>query len=728
MTHENTINRISLKDSGVSEFVHDMFPVMDAADLEGKTVSLDTVVANAYTLYVEEAHVPDRTFELIVDTLDYMATPTPEGGKILGLSETMQFLESVYYMIRDGDISYLTQPRGLKVDRIVDIEEFVLSARYMNQRRYVRPPILRSLIEAFSNPAYTEFVLGGSIGWGKNYWADMAMAYVLYQLSCYHCPQIEYGLAPGTAIVFVIQSKTYALAKKVAFNQFGGKLRESPYFMKYYPFDPKATSELRFRNDVFVRPISSADTAALGMTVFGAMLDELNFMSRIQKSQRADGREYDQAERLYNTVQRRIKTRFHTFGKVPGKLILISSANQPDDFIEQKEREREAQLAERGVTDIYTVRMAHWEAYPPHKLSKQTFLVDIGDELRAPRLLSSMEEAIDSSTVLKVPMDYRKEFERDLEAAIRDIAGRPVSSSGTYFRQRDKLMAAITEHERIYNQKQLFTVPTVCLTEYRYHLDKLINEEFITMLPNNQSVFALHIDAAVSADGDHCGIGVSMLGGYKWVERTTNWDPFLKRYVKTEPAEYPILVVGGVLEVVPPQGDEIDLELVLEFVRLVVSRIRVKYVTADQYQSAQLLQGMRKQVNVFGETIKTGVISVDKDITAYAQFKQAMRDLRLYLPRHETLLREAMEVEFNIKKFKVDHPTGGSKDVLDAVVGSCFVAAIPEQKQQFKRLGEKRRAEQATKRRLLRATMRQPAVEQPVERPVSIVRNRRWYL
>ena len=94
-----------------------------------------------------------------------------------------------------------------------------------------------------------------AIGVGKTYMADMAMAYMLYRLSCYHNPQLEYDLAPGSSIVFIQQSITQNLAKKVVFDQFSGRLKNSPYFMKHFHFDPKVKSELRFPKNIYVLPV-----------------------------------------------------------------------------------------------------------------------------------------------------------------------------------------------------------------------------------------------------------------------------------------------------------------------------------------------------------------------------------------------------------------------------------------------------------------------------------------
>ena len=60
----------------------------------------------------------------------------------------------------------------------------------------------------------------------------------------------------------------------------------------------------------------------------------MNFMSRSTTSKKIlPGKtEFNQALQLYNSVQRRLKSRFMFFGKVLGKVVLISSARFPGDF------------------------------------------------------------------------------------------------------------------------------------------------------------------------------------------------------------------------------------------------------------------------------------------------------------------------------------------------------------------------------------------------------------
>ena len=150
---------------------------------------------------------------------------------------------------------FLTQERGL-LRPIVDVETFVTSSDYLNQAKAIRPAILSELKRLFATDQYREAVLTGGIGIGKNYMADLIMAYMIYRLSCYRNPQVEFGLVPGSNIVFIAQSANATLAKKVVFSNIAGKIRESPYFREHFPPSKGIKTELVFPNNITVTPIS----------------------------------------------------------------------------------------------------------------------------------------------------------------------------------------------------------------------------------------------------------------------------------------------------------------------------------------------------------------------------------------------------------------------------------------------------------------------------------------
>jgi len=561
--------------------------------------------------------------------------------------------------------------------KIVDVEEFARSAQYLGLGGAVWPGVMDDLWQIFHgehSDEIIEVVLGGGIGCGKTHSAQIGLAYQTYLLSTYHCPQLEFGLAPGTPIDLVIQSVDLSKARKVGFEALRTWMTKSPYFAKNFPPVEGLVNVLRMPNSITILPVSSSDTAALGMNVWGGLVDEISFMQRTANSSRArftGEAEYDQAVKIYTTIIRRMQSRFNKCGRVPGKLFLAASANYPGDFVDRKVKEAASDIAAgRRYTTFVTIRR-EWEVKPRGAFSEEMFLVEVGDEVRQSRIIQSMEDAVDPDAVIPVPVDFQDSFEKDLEAAIRDICGVAVAGTNTFIKQREKLAACFQKHVEYYDGRQLFAPDSVELSKYDGRVGDLLNEEFLEELRQSGHQFVAHVDLALRRDS--CGIAVSHVPGYQFVGKTTNWDQTEKRYVEVAAGEQPVFVVDGVLEVVPPLVDEIDLTLVGDLLTALATRLNLVGVTADSFESTALLQRMRKTVNAFGKKIKAAVVSVDAELTGYATVRQAIRDDRLLMPRIEKLHRELRELQIDPKKAKVDHPPTGSKDLADAVAGTLHV-------------------------------------------------------
>ena len=160
--------------------------------------------------------------------------------------------------------------------------------------------------------------------------------------------------------------------------------------------------------------------------------------------------EYDQAERLYRTLIRRMKSRFMQKGKVPGKLLLVSSTNYPGDFTGRKIEE-----AEKDKT-IFVMNYSQWEALPEDRFTGEKFLVEVGNDVKQSRVLKSREEAVDDEDVIDVPIEYKAEFERDIDGALRDLAGVSSSTKHPFISCRELIVSAYKEFTKVSGSRQLF--------------------------------------------------------------------------------------------------------------------------------------------------------------------------------------------------------------------------------------------------------------------------------
>jgi hypothetical protein len=604
----------------------------------------------------------------------------PTTGKAyFRLEEVTTFFDNWLRSFVFNDPAYLFQTRGLRRD-IVSIEEFVCSPEFMNQEKSIRYPILQCLNKAFSSPQYIEIVLGGAIGIGKNYMAEMAFAYILYQISCYENPQVELGLAPGSGIYFTMQSVTHSLAKKVIFASFKSRIADSPYFTKEFPFDKSFTNELKFPNGIWVVPISGSDTSALGLNIFTAIIDEINFLvkSKASKFARLRGEdEYDKANELYRQILRRMKSRFmQAGGGIPGKLFLVSSANYPGDFVDEKREE-----SKHDPTILY-LGMAQWEAFrlksgilDPRRYSGKLFTIDVGDERTTPRILKEGELVGDPSRLLSVPVEHKSEFEKDIDAALRDIAGVPRARRHRFFQQRESIVYAERMFTQLAGGQQLFVDNKVNLEDYQDpDLPELIDRDYIKrMIKGWKDIgftrppeFAVHLDAGLTSDS--FGIAIARVMGLSSRYQLKTYVLKTDDYKEVRGAKAPIIFVDGLLQVVPPRVGEISLEMIQALLFTAMNMgVPIRYVSMDSFASKQILQTMGKH-----RDIVTKMISVDKTIEPYMTLKLGVIQRRIVFPEHATLRRELDELELDRKLGKVNHPDNGSKDIADALCGVVF--------------------------------------------------------
>ena len=623
----------------------------------------------------------------LMDLQSSVLSRTYKGVRYYPKDESVYFVENWIQAYLNNDASYLLAPRGL-TRKIVDVEEFACSSEYLGLGGSIRYRILQELKRLNSGQGYIEVVLGGGIGIGKNFFADIAILYDIYKLSCLKSPQLEYGLAPGSSIVFVLQSINETLARKVVFRSIRTKVLSSPYFKRYFPPDPKIKTELIFPNNISVAPITASDTSALGTNVFGGYLDEINYHPKRLRSQltvlRGDS-EYDKATILYQTMRRRMKSRFMMRGSIPGRIYLVASANYPQDFISRKIEE-----AKEDKT-IFVMNMPQWESHrladgslDPKKYSGHMFTVDLGNAQKPARILADHEDPDDIENTIQVPVEYLKDFTANIDDALRDIAGMPRSKKTMFM----PAMAIIKQATKTYNKivkvpgRQLFYENKVDISVYKDHqLRDLVDTRHIDGPIRNwreygfvrEPAFGVHIDAGLS--DDCCGIAVGRVLGLSEVNELRSYIPGADKFVAYGGGiKAPIIFIDGILSIRPPTGDEIDLTKVQGIIfTLIKMGVNIRWLSMDRFASPQMLQMIRKYRNV-----STRTLSVDHPLTPYMDYKILYKENRIIHPNHPDLIRELRNLELDRKKGvhgKVDHPvvdsTGekGSKDLADAVCG-----------------------------------------------------------
>ena len=533
-----------------------------------------------------------------------------------------------------GDLWRFKQCQNLKY-MPVDVEEFLLSEQYLGDKdSTLWPAVVDELIE-INKGGYVEVLLTGGIGSAKTTTALYTTAYQLYLLSCYKNPHLTYALDPHSEILIVFQSITEKKAKSVGYDRFKSMIEGSPYFQTQFPHNPNVESWMRFPNRIEIKPVSGGQFAAIGENVIGGLIDELNYMDVVEKSKRTiDGGTYNQAVAVYESIARRRKSRFHQLGQTPGLLCLVSSRRYPGQFTDTKEEE-----AKRDRT-IYVYDKCVWDVKPEGTFTSGWFPVFKGDSTRRPRVMKADEKisAHDDALIKLVPEDYRREFERDIYDALREIAGVATMSQHPFLANREAIDLCMRHGTR-----SIFTAEYADFDQYEvgYYPNRL--------LELHHPRFA-HVDLGLT--GDSAGVALGYISEFIDVDRNGVYETL------------PKIVIDGVLEVRPPRGGEIKFFKIRElFYKLREAGVDIRWITYDSYQSVDSLQLLHHQ----GFT--TGTASLDKDRRGYEFTKSAIYDARLYLPKHEKTRGELLALEDDPATGKIDHPPRGSKDCSDAVAG-----------------------------------------------------------
>ena len=559
------------------------------------------------------------------------------------------------------DAEYLREP--------VSVRQFINDPYYLGETcADFYPELMPDMEELFAG-GYNEVILTGSIGWGKTFFASIALCRLLYEISCLRNPHKTYGIAAKTNLAIVALSISEGLAIKVIFENIATKISASPYFSEYYPFE-ETKKEMRFPNNVWVAARPSTNNSALGLNVFGAIIDEGNFLAPAKKDVSRRGKKNQtQAEMLYDKLKRRMKSRFQRHGRLPGMMIVVSSKNTKDDFT------RKLVQDQMNDPDVFVRDYALWDV-KSDKYSKETFQVLVGNEnviskVLLPKEVAEVREHLqDGMHILEVPVDFKPDFVNDTEGSIRDIAGVETVTVSPFIQQRDRI-ALCTDSESFPQRKHPFDVVEWDQSKPGgFRWSRLAHEvevhdggeSFIAWQPKFYPGHTRHVHIDPSLNSDSTGFAVGCVVGYTEVRRRDR-DNFTEIYTESAP----VIWIDFMLRIVPPIGGEIDYGKIRSLVyQLQGHGFPIGLATMDQYNSADTMQ----KFAIKG--IETERLSLERTMDPYDTIKACIYEGRLQMYRYAPAREELQALQRDNVKNKVDHPPNGSKDVADALAGVVF--------------------------------------------------------
>jgi len=542
---------------------------------------------------------------------------------------------------------------------------------------------------------HNELILYGAIGRGKSLFSALCSVYSMVRLWCMHDPYTFYGNAPVNPYVFYLASFTESKTKQIVLKPIIEILSASPMFQQV-KYEYQLTSRQSYedgapivwttasimgsislsRNLHYV--IGTSVGSQLGLTVFGGAMSELTYFR--EKA----GITYDQAYRFYQALRRRIFSRFsRAYGSL---LILDSSSNDLENPLEKYIRE-EAPNDPR----VYISSETHYEArphlYPVWQKTGETFKVFPGAEGREPFIVTdeNKESLGDNDPVLSVPIDIIKDFEKDVYQALRDICGVPSGSKRKFFPNKDFIEAIFNSH---YPAIPLLIAPVTSSPSgllFNQIIEKapklcykdLAGKYMLKRAPTAPR--AIHFDLATSETGDSAGVAVCHY------ELGTDGLP-----ITVFDMAFP--VIGGREQTNLASFEHLVYDLKEKM------NIPILYISADGFQSAQLLQNLqRRYKNILIRTSKVNskmkppvqrgsmsikIISVDKKKEPYLLLKTSIFRGAIKCYKSKYLQSNLLSLEDLPEK--IDHSEGSSrdaeghytgknaKDVSDAVAGAYF--------------------------------------------------------
>lgn len=619
-----------------------------------------------------------RTFDESAKVLleDIARLPPDEQEALLELYEKLQRGDDSAFS-NAAHVEYETAP--------TDVRTFLTDPYFLGESGgALWPQLVEDMVELFEGN-YQECALGGSIGWGKSFFATTAIAYVLYQMSCMRDPIQAYGLAAGSTIYIALLSRTEKVVRRVAINEILGKITHSRYFKEKFAHDAAPSAlEIRFPKRIQIVGGSTGSSAILGLNAFAGFIDETSFMGDTKEVDRS-GRlvAIDKGEAIYKSIIRRMKSRFQKVGRLPGIMILASSKERPVAFVEQ----RINQAREQDDPNFFVREYATWDVKPKEAFTGKFFKVAAGSERLQSRILSGdlAEEArlLDlGMRIVDVPEEYRADFERDLEGSLRDIAGVATQAVSPYIQRPERIFGAVDDS--LVNPvggpdsgeaQEEWVAGTPLVIEwgriarpFERRLPGGYTEIVWSPIRNPMVTRYVHIDPSLTGDG--AGFAIGHISGWTEVVRR---DPAGNEYNDIAP----VIETDLLLRIAPPPGDEILLSdlrgLVYQFQD---HGFNIGFASMDSYQSADSLQQLRKR------GINAEVVSVDLTTEPYDVLKTTIYESRLRMHRNSHCLRELSQLQRvprpSGRGFKIDHPKlggdgkPGAKDMSDALAGLVF--------------------------------------------------------
>ncbi len=433
-----------------------------------------------------------------------------------------------------------------------------------------------------------------------------------------------------------------------------GLERDVPYLK------PKNKVEQFIGKDIYIGLGSNTDHS-ISRRVFGGVLDEGNFQK---------GGESRQAYDNYEGMITRIEASFSSEqGVPPGILWLASSPTFESSFITERITAAQGQSSTLVVENIpIWVLKKNSGTYT----SGKSFEVFVGDGIRDPFIVNdeNRQGLSKEHTIIRVPMEHHVIFKKNTAKALRDLAGRRINASSSFFKSKDRLGSIMTLPNLFYTD--------VLKVNMKTPLDTLMkaisNIEYFKDPMNPFAYRFVHLD--IGAKKDRMGIAC-VHAIYKDSTYYATPDSVNERTQRHFYGEWGIALEAE-------ENQEIPFSLVVSFLIYLKSiGYPIYLVTTDQMEG-----GRKLRQDLIQAGLNADYLSVDKNRAEYDVTHDLIEEERMNLPikddEHGLVFLELSElidggatakspVINHPKKFKTEYKGSnrGTKDLADGYCGAA---------------------------------------------------------
>lgn len=563
------------------------------------------------------------------------------------------------------------------------MEEF-LTPKYLGPMADKIYPHVRKTLVDYMNPTSGKRVLALSttIGFGKSSLSAILILYIIVHLAYMRNPKKFFNLGEMGSLVAVLISFTQKKANQLLLKPFMNLLKGSPIFHQVRQEDrleakqaelPKGhiayttagrMGSLQFIKDIHVVIVSDrADL--LGLNIFAGVASEISFWIN-------RGVSPDEIWGMFTDLRGRIQSRFgsaYLTTTILDSSPLDIDASPIDKWLYTGEALKDP--------EVMFINAKHWDIYKdlkPQMYKKwistgETFPVFRGNSSLPPKILTSQDlEDYNKEEVYDVPIDLYNLAKDNVKKFVADYCAYPAGGLSRLFENFKKIDEVFTLHLK--NQYTAIAIPEE--KDPKELIWNQIRDKFFIKVNNRYQFYnaptelrAIHID--LSETGDISSITMSHkeynLQGQEIVVHDFN-----------------IPLHKG--------KSRINIDAVCEFVLDLKKKggINLFKVTADQYQSAAILQRLRR------DSIPAEKLSVDRETGPYMLYASWIKNGKVKAGKSIHLrnnLKSLVEVQREKGGIKIDHLQGQviyednlswdmsqvgymAKDVSDTACGSFY--------------------------------------------------------